>query len=267
MSDEEQRLLAFDTASSDFDRLGVHLWNPIGAATVAATAPQAGERVLDACCGTGASALPAAARVGATGHIDAVDLSAPMIGQLRRAAADLPQLTPRAADVTSWPEDGYDVVQAVLGIFFFPDMTAGTEHLITRARPGGRVGLTIWRRGSMEEAGRHLHTALARVTGNPPRSRPKHPLDGINESGAYRDWLTDRGLTEVTVTEHELRLTMTAETAWLVVTGSGYVGALSGLDSAQTAEVREGYLETLAAAGITELEATTLIGVGTRPAR
>ncbi|MGW0178119.1 class I SAM-dependent methyltransferase [Nocardia sp. NPDC003345] len=267
MSDEERRLRAFDTASSDFDRLGVHLWNPIGAATVAATAPRAGDRVLDACCGTGASALPAAGRVGPTGRVDAVDLSAPMIDQLRRTATGLAQLHPRAADVTSWPEGGYDVVQAVLGIFFFPDMTAGTEYLVGRARPGGRVGLTIWRRGSMEEAGRHLHTALARVTGAAPRPRPKHPLDGINESAAFRDWLTDRGLTEVAVSEYELRLTMTAETAWLVVTGSGYVGALSGLDTAKIAEVRGAYLDTLAAAGTTELEATTLIGIGTRPIR
>ncbi|WP_216907578.1 hypothetical protein [Nocardia noduli] len=51
---------AFDSTGGDFDRLGEYLWEPIGAATVAATGPQLGERVLDVCCGTGASAIPAA---------------------------------------------------------------------------------------------------------------------------------------------------------------------------------------------------------------
>lgn len=102
-----------------------------------------GERVLDACCGTGASALPAAALVGPTGTVDAVDMSGPMVAELRRRAADVPQVTAHEADVTTWPGTDYDAVVCALGIFFFPDMTTGTDHLVRRARPDGRVALTI----------------------------------------------------------------------------------------------------------------------------
>jgi SAM-dependent methyltransferase len=257
-------LRAFDTASSDFDRLGAYLWKPIGSATVARTLPTAGERVLDACCGTGASAIPAAQRVGETGHVDAIDLSGPLVQELNRLAGGLPQLHTHVADATSWPEADYDVVQAVLGIFFFPDMAAGTESLISRLRPGGRAGFTIWRRGAVEVAGQHLRAAVTTVTGAEAPRRPSGPLDAISEAALFRPWLEERGLSEVSVVAHELSLEMTPELAWLLVTGSGYVAALSGLTPAQVAEVRESYLASLSRDGVDSLDATTLIGVGTR---
>jgi SAM-dependent methyltransferase len=253
----------FDSASSDFDRLGVHLWQPIGAATVEATAPGPGQRVLDACCGTGASALPAAHRVGPAGHVDAVDLSPRLVGELDRHAAALPQVHTHVADVTTWAAGGYDVVQCVLGVFFFPDMAAGAEHLIGRARPGGRVGVTIWRRDALAEAGRHLRKAVGEVTGTTPQGGLPALLETINEAGAFRDWLTARGLTGVTVTTHELRLPRTPEVAWLLVTGSGWIGLLAGLDERQIAAVRAAWLESLERAGVV-LDASTLIGVGVR---
>lgn len=255
----------FDAAAADFTALGRHLWHPIGQATVALAGPRAGDRVLDACCGTGASALPAAQLVGPDGAVDAVDMSGPMVGELRRFAAGIPQLTAHQGDVTTWPGDGYDVVQCVLGIFFFPDMTAGTEHLVRRARPGGRVALTIWRAGAMELAGRHLRRAVAAATGGePPGERSRHLLDDISRPGSYADWLAGRGLSDVDVAVHELALPMTPEIAWLVVIGSGYRSALTKLDDATVADVRERYLASLREDGITELDATTLIGTGRR---
>ncbi|WP_229068888.1 class I SAM-dependent methyltransferase [Actinoplanes sp. DH11] len=258
------RVRAFDTASNDFDRLGHHLWQPIGAATVDRTAPSPGERVLDACCGTGASALPAAHRVGVTGRVDAIDLSAPMVRVLGQHAAGLPQLHPQVADATAWESGDYDVVQAVLGVFFFPDMAAGTEHLVRRARPGGRVGVTIWRKGAVELAGQHLGAAVGAVTGKEAPKRPSGPIDGVNTAETFRPWLEQRGLSGVGVTVHEMTLEMTPEVAWLLVTGSGFVSALSGLDPAQIDAVRDGYLGSLARDGVRSLDVTTLIGVGTR---
>lgn len=178
---------AFDAAAADFTALGCHLWDPIGAATVSAAGLRAGARVLDACCGTGASAIPAARAVGDGGVVDAIDLSGPMIDELRRLSADLPQLRAHRADAMEWGIDGYDVVQSALGIFFFPDMTAGTERLISRARPGGRVVFTIWREGAMVTAGRHVGRAVAAVTASAPRpEREPGLLDRIQPGGRLR---------------------------------------------------------------------------------
>lgn len=264
MDSRERITRAFSDASStsDFDRLGEHLWRPIGASTVELSAPQEGELVLDACCGNGASALPAARRVGPGGHVDAVDLAAPLLADLERQADGLENITSAVADVTSWDRSGYDVVQCVLGIFFFSDMTAGTEHLVKRLRPGGRAAVTIWRRGSMEASGRHLAQAIAGVTGQEFPSRPRHLLDEVNTSETFGPWLADRGLRDVEVTESELRLSLSESLAWLVITGSGFAGMLTGLSEDETERVRQEYLASLQGAGAAELDATTLIGVG-----
>lgn len=255
---------AFDAAAADFTALGRYLWGPIGAATVAAATLRSGDRVLDACCGTGASAIPAARLVGAEGVVDAVDMSGPMIGELRRWSTDLPQLRAHQADVTAWETDGYDVVQSALGIFFFPDMTAGTDRLIGLARPGGRVVFTIWRGEAMVAAGRHLGRAVAAATGAaPPKAREPHLIDRINQADSYAAWLTERGLADVEVAVHELSLPMTPDVAWLVITGSGYRAALATLDSDTVETVRRNYLDSLSTDGVTELDATTLIGTGT----
>lgn len=252
--------LGFDAAANDFDALGIQVWGPIGAALVAATGPRPGERVLDACCGTGASAIPAAAAVGPTGSVDAVDSSAPMITVLERNGAALPQLRGHVADVLTWDHDGYDIVQAALGIFFFPDMTAGTDRLISLARPGGRIGFTIWRSGAMEAAGDHLSRAVAEVSGVVSPPRKPHLINDINRADRYRTWLSDRGLAEADVIVDERRLILTDELAWLIIMGSGYRAAVAQLSATDVDAVRERYLTGLAEAGITEIDATTLIG-------
>ncbi len=257
---------AFDTAASDFERLGIHLWNPIGVHTIDQLRLLPGERVLDACCGTGASAVPAALRVGPTGQVDAIDLSPPMVEGLRSAAAGIPQLAAVTADATTWRPSDYDAVACVLGVFFFPDMAGGTEHLVRRARPGGRVAVTVWRSGAMVIAGRHLMSAVDRVLGREPTPPGPHPLTTIDQPEGFRSWLGARGLDDVTVTTHELHLDVSPDMAWLVVTGSGFVAALNGLDEQQVADVRSTYAASLAAAGIRTFDATMLIGVGVRGA-
>jgi SAM-dependent methyltransferase len=177
MPDDQQAEVrgAFDAAVADFTALGRHLWEPIGTATVEIAGPQRDERVLDACCGNGASAIPAARLVGPSGLVDAVDLSEPMIDELRQLSAGVPALRAHASDVTTWAADGYDLVQSVLGIFFFPDVTAGTDHLISRTRAGGRVVFTIWKGDAMAAAGQHLGRAIAEITNTPPPApRPSH---------------------------------------------------------------------------------------------
>lgn len=263
MSDERFHGRAFDRTERDFERLGQYLWYPIGRATVERTQPRAGERVLDACCGDGASALPTATLVGSLGSVDAVDLSERLLRHLADSADALAQLDVHRADVTAWEPDDYDLVQCVLGLFFFPDIEAGTRYLVSRARSGGRVGLTIWRRGAVEEAGRSLRRAIRKVTGGgDDEVRPERLIDQINTADAYATWLRSLGLVQVRVTESPLAVPMTSEIAWLVIIGSGFIGYLQGLSDVQVENVRVAYLRELADARISELDATTLIGTG-----
>ncbi|SER88913.1 Methyltransferase domain-containing protein [Lentzea xinjiangensis] len=251
----------FDAAAADFTGLRRCLWEPIGAAAVVVARPGAGDRVLDACCGTGTSAIPAARLVGRHGLVDAVDPSASMIDELWWLAKDLPQLRARQADVTTWTSGGYDLVQSALGILSFPDVVAGTEHLVGLARPGGRVVLTIWQDGAMAAAGRHLGRAVGEGVPAPPAGQ----TEGIDRADAYAKWLRARGLVDVEVTVSPLALAMTPDVAWLVIVGSGLREVLAEVPVSELDAVRERYLESMRGEGLTELDATTLIGSGRRP--
>ena len=61
---------------------------PLGEAAVARLHPDPGEHVLDIGCGTGTTSLELARLVGENGHVTGVDVSAPMLDEARRRAAD-----------------------------------------------------------------------------------------------------------------------------------------------------------------------------------
>lgn len=250
---------AFDEAAVDFDRLAPYVWTPLAEVTLDRSRPTAGERVLDACCGTGASAIPTADLVGPSGQVDAVDLSRPMIEQLRVRSGGRPVLRPVVHDVSAWPGSDYDLVQSVMGIFFLPDMAAATTRLVQRARIGGRVAFTIWRRGAMVESGRRLAEAVAAVRGERPAPRPAHPIEEIETADRFTPWLTARGVAEVSVTEHSHQVAPEPTPLWLLVLGSGFRGMLHGLTPDQ---VRSRYLASFE--GSAGVDAGFLVATGTR---
>ena len=62
------------------------LFGPCARILIQAADPKSGERVLDVGCGTGIVAREVASRLGATGAVTAVDLSAKMLAVARTAA-------------------------------------------------------------------------------------------------------------------------------------------------------------------------------------
>jgi len=145
--DTRARVAATYTAAADhFDSLP--FWHHFGRRTVDRLRLQPGARVLDLCCGTGASALPAAEAVGPRGSVLGVDLTDALVQQARaRAAAlGLGQATFQCADVESltFPPASFEAIVSVFGLFFVPDM----RGMLTRAwgwlAPGGQLAITAW---------------------------------------------------------------------------------------------------------------------------
>jgi demethylmenaquinone methyltransferase / 2-methoxy-6-polyprenyl-1,4-benzoquinol methylase len=99
-------------------------------------AVEPGDRVLDACCGTGDLAL-AAARAG--GRVTGVDFSERM---LARARAKAPEQDWLRADATALPfgDESFDVVTVGFGIRNLADLEAGLRELARVLVPGGRLG-------------------------------------------------------------------------------------------------------------------------------
>ncbi len=97
-----------------------------------------GDRVLDACCGTGDLALAASAA--GAGRVVGVDFSERMLERARRKA---PLLEWVQADVLALPfEDGsFDAVVVGFGIRNVEDLERALRELRRVLAPGGRVGI------------------------------------------------------------------------------------------------------------------------------
>jgi demethylmenaquinone methyltransferase / 2-methoxy-6-polyprenyl-1,4-benzoquinol methylase len=95
-----------------------------------------GDRVLDACCGTGDLALADRA---AGGDVIGVDFSGRMLERARRKAPDVEWVQ---ADATALPfeDERFDAVTVGFGIRNLPDLEAGLRELARVTRPGGRLG-------------------------------------------------------------------------------------------------------------------------------
>ncbi|HYQ11486.1 MAG TPA: bifunctional demethylmenaquinone methyltransferase/2-methoxy-6-polyprenyl-1,4-benzoquinol methylase UbiE [Gaiellaceae bacterium] len=99
---------------------------------------QHGDRVLDACCGTGDLAV-AARRAGA-GEIVGVDFSEQMLERARRKAPELEWIQ---ADVLALPlEDAtFDAAVVGFGVRNVEDLEGAIRELRRVLRPGGRLGI------------------------------------------------------------------------------------------------------------------------------
>jgi demethylmenaquinone methyltransferase/2-methoxy-6-polyprenyl-1,4-benzoquinol methylase len=101
----------------------------------AAVAP--GDRVLDACCGTGDLALAAAAE---GGEVTGLDFSPAMLERAARKSAEIEWVQ---GDLLALPfEDGsFDAVTVGFGVRHAEDLDAALRELRRVLRPGGRLAL------------------------------------------------------------------------------------------------------------------------------
>lgn len=103
----------------------------------AEAAVRPGDRVLDACCGTGDLAL-AAERAGGT--VTGLDFSERMLERARTKSTTVEWVQ---GDVTALPfaDGSFDAVTVGFGIRNVPDLEAGLAELARVLRPGGRLGV------------------------------------------------------------------------------------------------------------------------------
>ncbi|MFP5414745.1 MAG: methyltransferase domain-containing protein [Gammaproteobacteria bacterium] len=121
----------------------------LGDAMLSAAKLGTGQRVLDIGCGCGATALQAAAMVGASGAVTGVDVSAPMLeragARAREAGLSRVSFMEADAQMDSLGAALYDRVISRFGVMFFTDPVAAFRNIRSVMAPGGRLAFVCWR--------------------------------------------------------------------------------------------------------------------------
>ena len=111
--------------------------------------PQAGERVLDVACGTGALTRVVAKSIGPKGRVVGLDLYSDMLAVARTIKLDPSSAAPiewREGDVSALPfeNETFDIVFCNFGLMFFPDRVAALKEMRRVLKPDGRLALAVW---------------------------------------------------------------------------------------------------------------------------
>jgi SAM-dependent methyltransferase len=231
----------YAATADHFDDPALSFWDRFGRHTIARTGLRPGDRVLDACCGTGASALPAAHAVGVAGHVLGLDLVEPALA-LARAKAQAQGLTNvefRAADVdrTGLPSESFDAVVCVFGVFFLPDMAGAVAELWRLVRPGGVLAVTVWGPRFLEPATTAFWAAVAAE--RPDLVGGFHPWTRVTDPAALSQLFHDGGAAIPTVeAESGTHPLAQPEDWWTMMLGTGYRATVEQLNPAAAQRVR-----------------------------
>ena len=134
-------------SAGDFSRVA-EVYEQDAADFVARLGIQPDAQVLDACCGSGNLAIPAA-RAGAS--VTGIDIVPALLQQARRRA-ETEHLTVRfeEGDIEqmSYADGAFDFTLSMFGVMFGPRPEVAAAELMRVTRPGGRLALANWKPGS-----------------------------------------------------------------------------------------------------------------------
>ena len=158
---------------------------PTAAAFIKRRGLKQGMQVLDAACGTGNAAIPAA-KAGA--YVTGVDI-APNLLEAARERARRERLNIRfdEGDVEALPyaDASFDLVVSMFGAIFAPRPERAAAELIRVCRPGGQIAMANWTPGGFIG---EQHEALARHLPAPPGRR--NPIEWGDEAKCASGWAT-----------------------------------------------------------------------------
>ena len=221
--------------------------------------PQAGERVIDVGCGSGASSIALAQSVAPAGHVLGVDVSGPMLARARQSAPKELPVEFVQADATVYPFDpaSIDLLASRFGVMFFADPALSFANMRKALRPSGRLAFACWREPRENP---FFMAPLQAVYQHVPKLPPQGPEDPgpfafASEARVHRI-LGEAGFTAIGMEPCNLALD--------VAIGRGLEAAVqSALEIGPASRALEGHPEDVRAAAVNSIrEALTLFAKG-----
>ena len=198
------------------------------------------ERVLDVACGTGVTTRLAKSKVGSSGHVDGLDINAPMLAKARDLAGDI-DINWIESDVcgSELPSGIYDVILSQHGYHYFPDKPKALSEFLRLLVPGGRLAFSIWDgHSAYTEA---LCSAVAHHI-SPEVAERQRAQRQTPSSDDLQQQVADQGFSDVAVQRQELMIDvpLAPEFVPLHLASMPIAGAFLALgEDAQNALIRE----------------------------
>lgn len=154
------------------------LLRPFEELLVEAATAEPCQHLLDVGCGTGATTLALARRLGSAAHCTGVDISEPML-ELARARAEH-EPTPPAfivadAQTHAFEPASFDAIVSRFGVMFFDDPVRAFANLHGAAKPGARLVLIAWRSAAENPFMTTAERVAAPFLPDLPARRPDEP--------------------------------------------------------------------------------------------
>jgi SAM-dependent methyltransferase len=117
------------------------LLRDVAACSLELLAPEAGQRVLEAGCGTGVFLPVLANAVGKTGKVIGLDLAPAFVEQAQERTQDIKWIQVEEGDVYAlpYPDQSFDAAHCDRVLMHLEDPTAALTEMCRVVRPGGRV--------------------------------------------------------------------------------------------------------------------------------
>lgn len=258
----------YDAASLDYREAAQRYWRFLSHRTVEQLELRPGGSVLDIACGPGVSTAAAAAAVGASGRVVALDSSAEMLRMtLERAGAlGIGNVEAVLGDMAhaDFPAASFDAVISVLGVFYVPDMPALVSRLWQLARPGGQLAITTLGEGAFQPAFGIWKEA---VRAERPDARLTFSWERTDNPSYVRALLRGAGVPNPEVRLEPRELTISgADDWWLAVMGSGMRRIALELDDETGDRVRADFDRRFREARVRAIQMPGIYATATKPA-
>lgn len=144
----EESLRVFSQAATIYDRVGPRIFSYFGQRLVDVADIAASAIVLDVAAGRGALSFPAAAKVGPTGHVTAIDFSPDMVRETAKDIASQKlhhaEIRQMDAEQMTFSDASFDWVLCGFVLWMFAEPARVLQEFYRVLRRGGRLALSTW---------------------------------------------------------------------------------------------------------------------------
>ena len=228
------------------------LLKPIADTLIDRAKPKAGERIIDVGCGSGATSIAFAQKVGPLGHVFGVDVSGPMLARARASASRELPVDFVLADATVYPFDpaSFDLLASRFGVMFFAEPSRSFANMRKALRPSGRLAFACWREPRENPFFMAPLQAVYKHVPKLPQQGPEDPgpFSFASEARVHRI-LGEAGFTGIAMEPHDLALD--------VAVGRGLDAAVQGaLEIGPASRALEGHPADVRAAAMNSIRET-----------